>query len=98
LIVPYDLGKTEICDLDLANTTCTNTPDKLSFVDFVFIFRRSRLWVLGWNKRNRGEQYVLRLDVSVMTSEELPSRAAMMLTCEPLLSLHVDTLMLGQLV
>lgn len=65
LVIPDDLGKTEICNLNLADAACTDTLDELTLVDLVLISGLLWLGVLGRDDRYLRKQDVLWLDVSV---------------------------------
>jgi len=63
-MVPDNLGKTKVGNLDHANATRANTPDKLAFVLLVFISRRLRCRVLGRDEWRGVEEQILRLDIT----------------------------------
>jgi hypothetical protein len=63
-MVPDDLREAEIGNLDHTDATGANAPDKLAFVLLVFISRRLRLRVLGWDEWCGVEEQVLRLDIT----------------------------------
>ena len=64
MVVPDNLGKTEISDLDTANTTSTLARDEFTLVDLVLIAGLLGLRVLRGHHGNGLEQNVLRLDVT----------------------------------
>jgi len=63
-MVPDNLRKAKVGNLDHTNSTSANAPDELAFVLLVFISRRLRLGVLGWNEWCRVEKQVFRLDIT----------------------------------
>jgi hypothetical protein len=63
-VIPDDLRKTKVGNLDHTDTTRANAPDKLALVLLVFISRRLRLGVLGRNEWCGIEEKVLRFDVT----------------------------------
>lgn len=65
MVVPNDLGEAEICDLDLADATRTDTLDELALIDLVLVSGLFWLRVLGGNKRYLSIQNVFWLDVSI---------------------------------
>jgi hypothetical protein len=65
LAIPDDLGKSEIRNLDLANSTSTNARNKLTLVGLVLVIRASRLGVSGWHKRCGVEEQVFGFDITV---------------------------------
>lgn len=65
MVVPHDLGKTKICDLDLPDATSTDTLDEFALFDLILISRLLWLRILRRNERYRAEKYVFWLDVTV---------------------------------
>jgi hypothetical protein len=64
-VVPDDLRKAKVGNLDHTDATRAYTPDELTLVLLIFISRRLRLRVLGGNEWCRVEKQVLRFDIAV---------------------------------
>jgi hypothetical protein len=63
-VIPDDLGKAEIGNLDYTDAAGTDTPDKLAFVFLVLVSGRLWLRVLGRNERRGVEEKVLGFDIT----------------------------------
>ena len=66
LTVPNHLGKTEVGQLDLANSTGPNPSGEFTLIFLIFIAWLLGLGIFGGCKRNRVEEQVLRFDITVL--------------------------------
>jgi len=64
LIVPDNLGKTKVGNLDLADAACSDAGNELALIDLIFVAGLLGLRNLGRNNGNRAEQDVFRFDVA----------------------------------
>jgi hypothetical protein len=97
LAIPDYLGQTEICDLNLTNTTSADSDDEFAFVNLVFVPGLMSFGILAWDKGDRIEKEIFRFDIPPMTSAALVTeRKTDWLTDELHRNVHGDILSLLQ--